>query len=70
MSMFYQFLFNRFAIRRKCAPRLSKEAADKLASHFVEIRSQVSKYETETNARSSVPITIRYAYEVNSTSIR
>ncbi|KAI3637117.1 hypothetical protein MIR68_004823 [Amoeboaphelidium protococcarum] len=45
--------------RQKCAPRLSAEAAEKLSSHFVEIRSQVQKYETEANARSSVPITIR-----------
>ena len=44
---------------RKCAPRLSAEAAEKLASHFVEIRSQVRKMEHEANARSSVPITIR-----------
>lgn len=46
--------------KAKCAPRLSIEASEKLASHFVEIRSQVSKYETEANSRSSVPITIRY----------
>lgn len=45
--------------KSKCAPRLSEAAAQKLSSHFVELRSQVSKYETDTNARSSVPITIR-----------
>lgn len=46
--------------KSKCAPRLSPEAAEKLASHFVEIRSQVQKYESEAKARSSIPITIRY----------
>lgn len=45
--------------RTKCAPRLSAAAAEKLSSHFVEIRSQVHRFETESNARSSVPITIR-----------
>lgn len=45
--------------KSKCAPRLSSEAAEKLSSHFVDLRSKVQKFETEANARSSVPITIR-----------
>jgi len=45
--------------RNKCAPRLSEAACEKLSSHFVELRSQVQRYETEANTRSSVPITIR-----------
>jgi DNA replication licensing factor MCM5 len=45
--------------RTKCAPRLSAAAAEKLSSHFVDLRSQVQKLETEANARSSVPVTIR-----------
>jgi len=44
---------------RRCAPRLSDEAAEKLSSHFVSIRKQVHAAELETNARSSIPITVR-----------
>jgi DNA replication licensing factor MCM5 len=45
--------------RAKCAPRLSPQAAEKLSSHFVEIRKQVHDQEVEANERSSIPITIR-----------
>ena len=44
---------------RRCAPRLSAEAAEKLSSHFVSIRRQVHAAELEANARSSIPITVR-----------
>jgi DNA replication licensing factor MCM5 len=44
---------------RRCAPRLSPEAAEKLSSHFVSIRKQVHRAELEANARSSIPITVR-----------
>lgn len=44
---------------RRCAPRLSPEAAEKLSSHFVSIRKQVHASELEANARSSIPITVR-----------
>ena len=44
---------------RRCAPRLSPEAAEKLSSHFVSIRRQVHASELEANARSSIPITVR-----------
>jgi DNA replication licensing factor MCM5 len=44
---------------RKCAPRLSPEAAEKLSSHFVSIRRQVHAAELTANARSSIPITVR-----------
>lgn len=43
----------------RCAPRLSPEAAEKLSSHFVQIRRQVHQNEVERNARSSIPITVR-----------
>jgi DNA replication licensing factor MCM5 len=43
----------------RCAPRLSPEAAEKLSSHFVSIRKQVHRAEMESNARSSIPITVR-----------
>lgn len=44
---------------RKCAPRLSPEAAEKLSSHFVSIRRQVHAAEMSANQRSSIPITVR-----------
>lgn len=45
--------------KSRCAPRLSPEAAEKLSSHFVQIRRQVHINELERNARSSIPITVR-----------
>ncbi|KAH3681265.1 hypothetical protein WICPIJ_007770 [Wickerhamomyces pijperi] len=45
--------------RSKCAPRLSPEAAEKLCSYYVEIRKNIHESETETNQRSSIPITVR-----------
>ena len=44
---------------RRCAPRLSDEAAEKLSSHFVTIRKQVHRAELDANTRSSIPITVR-----------
>lgn len=46
-------------LSRRCAPRLSAEAAEKLSSHFVTIRRQVHAAELSANARSSIPITVR-----------
>lgn len=43
----------------RCAPRLSPEASEKLSSHFVSIRRRVHAAELNSNARSSIPITIR-----------
>jgi DNA replication licensing factor MCM5 len=45
--------------KTKCAPRLSPEAAEKLSSHFVQLRKQVHAGELESNQRSSIPITVR-----------
>jgi DNA replication licensing factor MCM5 len=45
--------------RAKCAPRLSPEAAEKLSSHFVEIRKEVQEREVEADERSTIPITVR-----------
>ena len=45
--------------KSRCAPRLSPDAAEKLSSHFVQIRKQVHAAELERNARSSIPITVR-----------
>jgi DNA replication licensing factor MCM5 len=46
-------------LHRKCAPRLSAEAAEKLSAHFISIRRQVHAAELNANARSSIPITVR-----------
>ncbi|KAJ1929399.1 minichromosome maintenance protein 5 [Tieghemiomyces parasiticus] len=45
--------------KTKCAPRLSPEAAEKLSSHFVQLRSQIHSMERDANERSSIPITVR-----------
>ncbi|KAI9596081.1 MCM2/3/5 family-domain-containing protein [Syncephalis fuscata] len=45
--------------RRKCAPRLSEEAAEMLSNHFVAIRAQVRSMEHDSAERSSIPITVR-----------
>ena len=45
--------------KSRCAPRLSREAAEKLSSHFVSIRNRVHASEVNSNARSSIPITVR-----------
>ncbi|KAF9925266.1 minichromosome maintenance protein 5 [Mortierella alpina] len=43
----------------KSAPRLTKEAAEKLSSHFVGIRSTVGHMQDLDGVRTSIPITIR-----------
>ncbi|KAI9178829.1 minichromosome maintenance protein 5 [Blastocladiella emersonii ATCC 22665] len=45
--------------RSRCAPRLSEEAAEKLSSYFVRIRSEVRDLEQKTGSRAAVPITVR-----------
>ncbi|KAF2230890.1 MCM-domain-containing protein [Viridothelium virens] len=45
--------------KSRCAPRLSAPAAEKLSSHFVSLRRQLHAAELTSQARSSIPITIR-----------
>ena len=47
--------------KKKCAPRLSEEAAQKLSSHFVEMREKVRKLDSGIggNAKTAIPITVR-----------
>ncbi|KAK5088216.1 minichromosome maintenance protein 5 [Lithohypha guttulata] len=45
--------------KSRCAPRLSKDATEKLSSHFVTIRGQTARHERGQNMKSSIPITIR-----------
>ncbi|KAG5455528.1 MAG: dna replication licensing factor mcm5 [Olpidium bornovanus] len=45
--------------KMKCAPRLSSEAAEKLSSHFVSIRSEMRGMEMDMHERSTIPITLR-----------
>jgi DNA replication licensing factor MCM5 len=48
--------------KTKCAPRLSPEAAEKLSSHFVEMREKVRLLDSGVggNAKTAIPITVRY----------
>lgn len=45
--------------KTKCAPRLTPDAAEKLSSHFAEVRGRVRTIEKETGGKSSIPITVR-----------
>lgn len=47
------------SLYRRCAPRLSAAASEKLSSHFVSIRARVAQAERNANVRSSIPITVR-----------
>jgi DNA replication licensing factor MCM5 len=58
-TLFAGFSLTDLVSSRRCAPRLSPEAAERLSSHFVSIRKQVHRAEIEANARSSIPITVR-----------
>ena len=48
-----------FSIARRCGPRLSAEAADKLKNRYVMMRSGARQHERETAKRTSIPITVR-----------
>jgi DNA replication licensing factor MCM5 len=45
--------------KAKCHPRLSAAAAEKLANHYVSIRSELLAMESASTERSSIPITVR-----------
>jgi len=45
--------------RRKCGPRISELAAEKLKNQYILMRSGTRSKEQETNKRSSIPITVR-----------
>ncbi|XP_065184528.1 DNA replication licensing factor mcm5-like [Sycon ciliatum] len=45
--------------RNTCAPRLSADAAEKLKSQYVLMRSGSREHELATDKRSSIPITVR-----------
>jgi len=45
--------------RRKCGPRLSEAAAEKLKNQYILMRSGTRSKEQENNKRSSIPITVR-----------
>lgn len=44
---------------RKCGPRLSEGAAEKLKNQYVLMRSGARHQEQETSKRNSIPITVR-----------
>lgn len=45
--------------KQRCAPSLSAEAAEKLASHFISLRRELQHSEAAAGARSTIPITVR-----------
>ena len=46
--------------KSKCAPRLTPEAAEKLSSHFVEMRAKVRSLDGDAHsAKTAIPITVR-----------
>lgn len=45
--------------RRKCGPRLSAAAAEKLKNRYILMRSGSRQHEQESDRRSSIPITVR-----------
>lgn len=46
--------------RRKCGPRLSVAAAEKLKNRYVVMRSGAREHERESDRRASIPITVRW----------
>jgi len=46
-------------VRSKCGPRLGENAAEKLKSQYVLMRSGTVQHERETGKRISIPITVR-----------
>uniref|UniRef100_G1RW24 DNA replication licensing factor MCM5 n=1 Tax=Nomascus leucogenys TaxID=61853 RepID=G1RW24_NOMLE len=44
---------------RKCGPRLSAEAAEKLKNRYIIMRSGARQHERDSDRRSSIPITVR-----------
>jgi len=45
--------------RTKCAPKLTPAAAEKLCSHFVEVRGKIRSMAKNENVKSAIPITVR-----------
>lgn len=48
-----------FLLLRRCGPRLSEEAADRLRNRYVMMRSGTRLHERETAKRTGIPITVR-----------
>lgn len=44
---------------RRCGPRLSDAAADKLKNHYVMMRSGARQHEREASRKNAIPITVR-----------
>lgn len=54
---------------RKCGPRLSAAAAEKLKNRYVVMRSGAREHERESDRRASIPITVRYLYDTSPVNI-
>ena len=44
---------------RKCGPRLSEGAAEKLKNRYVLMRNGAGEHERETGKKTAIPITVR-----------
>lgn len=53
------YFFCVFSPNRKCGPRLSAAAAEKLKNRYVVMRSGAREHERESDKRASIPITVR-----------
>lgn len=53
------YVFVYLLLNRKCGPRLSESAAEKLKSQYVLMRSGAVAHERDTGKRISIPITVR-----------
>lgn len=47
------------AFSRRCGPRLSAEAAEKLKNRYVMMRAGTKEHEKDSEKRLSIPITVR-----------
>ena len=56
----YHKMFIVFSSHRKCGPRISPEAAEKLKNRYVLMRTGARDHENDTNKRINIPITVRY----------
>lgn len=55
----HTLLHHPLTCRRRCGPRLSPAARDRLRNHFVQIRAETRHQEETREQRSAIPITVR-----------
>ena len=55
-------------IIRRCGPRLSDAAADKLKNQYVMMRSGARQHERDVAKKNAIPITVRFVIWCNISS--